>query len=182
MELFGEILVQHKIISKKQLLTALQTQKKDSSLALGDIISRDYSVDQQVIETLFVNEILTPFLKVWFMNTFKEKLQIKGVDFSLFISELDINISLFTRTTANQITFIRDKNGQFCPNKQDRVEEQVNAVIDTMTIRTIRKQILTFTDIGITVNLFSKNLKLNDGPGFISAARIRLMQALKKKS
>ena len=182
MKLFGEILVQKKIITEKQLHTALQTQKKDIGLALGDIVARDYSVPVEVLETLFVNELLTPFLKTWFMKTFKEKLKIKGADFSLFITDLDIHISFFTRATCNQTTFTQNTEGQFHRTRQDRIDEQINAVIDTMTIQTIRKQILTFTDIGIKVNLLTKNLSLNDGPGFISEARIRLMQAIKQKN
>ncbi len=182
MELFGKVLVQKKIITAEQLDTALQNQEKDTGLALGDIVSRDFSVPQEVVETLFVNEILIPFLEVWFMNTFKEKLKTKGNDFSHFISGLDISISFFTRTTSNQVAFSRNQSGQFQPSMKNRVDEQVNAVIDIMTIRTIRKQTLTFTGISVKVNLLSNNLSLTDGPGFISEARIRLMQALKKKS
>jgi hypothetical protein len=182
MALFGELLVQKNIITKEQLNSALQSQKNGAGLALGDIIIRDFSVPQEKVEIIFANKILIPFLKTWLMRTFKEKLQIKGVDLSLFITGLDINISVFSRTTSKQVTFNRDIDGHFIPSSEDRTDELVNAVIDTMSIRTIRKQNITFTNIGVTVNLFTKNLTLNDGAGFISEARIRLMQAVKQKN
>ncbi len=181
MTLFGEVLVQEEIITNEQLETALHTQKEEMGLALGDILCRDFSIPQETIETLFVNAVLLPFLKEWFPKTFKDKLEIKGVDFGLFITGFDISISSFSRTTSKQITFIKNPEGIFHNRRKDRTEEQINAVIDTMTIQTIRKQLLTFENIGIRVNLFSKTFTLNDGPGFISEARIRLMQAIKQK-
>ena len=113
---------------------------------------------------------------------YKKKLQVKGVDFSFFITGLEISLSSFTRTTANQIIFVRKQDGKFQRNEQKRTDEQLNAVVETLTIQTVRKQKLTFTDISIKVNLFTKTLSLIDGPGFISEARIRLMRALKQKN
>ena len=99
----GEVLVQEKIITKQQLEAALQTQKKEMGLALGDIVCRDFSIPQEKIETLFVNAVLLPVLKDWFPKTFKDKLEIKGVDFGLFITGFDISDNLYISKKAHLI-------------------------------------------------------------------------------
>ncbi|MEW6237779.1 MAG: hypothetical protein AB1656_20525 [Candidatus Omnitrophota bacterium] len=111
----GQALIDSGVIDSRQLDEALAVQKEHSHRTLGEIVSSSYAVPMEMIETVFVKDILVPSVKHMLADHLKmeeEKFtQALPIKANQLVYDIEIISTKFRRTISTH--FIREEGSDF---------------------------------------------------------------------
>lgn len=177
--LLGELLVKNKIITQMQLNQALKAHDRYPNQSIGQVVSKVFNIPLEIIETTMLTKSVIPKIEVWFKKNIDQKP--KTIPPSSTIKTLEININSYTRYEGESVTFVRNEMGYYCEEIRDTSLEKLAIVIEEIRLTTRRNQVISLKDINIEISLGSNNIKA-ENPGFITEARLKLLQAMKQKN
>ena len=176
----GELLVEAKIITQTQLNQALKSKSRYPKHSMGRVISKMFNIPMEIIETTMITKAIIPQIESWFKKNIDHKSPKDGIPPSATIKDVDLKISSYTRYKGEAITYIRNETGYYCEDTRDASLEKLALIIDTIKLTTRRKQEIILHDIHLDITLGTNEIRA-ENPGFITEARLKLLQALKQK-
>ncbi len=179
--LIGELLVKNKIITPTQLNQALKARSHYPNQSIGQVVSKVFNIPLEIIETTMLTKSLVPKIGVWFKKNIDQKSKNIGIPPSSTIKTLEININSYTRYEGESVTFVRNEMGYYCEEVRNTSLEKLAIVIEEIRLTTRRNQVISLKDIHIEITLGSDEIKA-ENPGFITEARLKLLQAMKQKN
>lgn len=178
--LLGELLVKNKVITQTQLNQALKSQTRYPNQSIGKVVSKVFNIPMEIIETILISKSVVPQLKSWFKKNIDQKLKANAIPLSSTIKNIELLISSYTRYEGEAVVFIRNEMGYYCEDTRDTRLEKLALVIEAIRLTTRRNQTIVLKDIHLDITLGTNEIRA-ENPGFITEARLKLLQALKQK-
>ncbi len=178
---FGEILVREEVITKDQLAEVLEAQKKTRK-EFGLLISQMYSIPVEVVESLYVSEVLVPSMKWSLLQKLIEKFEGSSIEPETVIENILVNISQFSSYLAVKTYYTQDSAARKKYSIVDRSEKlkRIQGKMDKLVLKLKHAEsFLLFTDVQFEFVLKNQELIFSN-PGFISEVRLKLLQAVKQ--
>lgn len=178
--LLGEALIEAEVITEGQLQKALLAQKRFPGHALGPIVAKLFDVPSEVVETVFIKKVVVPIIDRWFRRELASKPGPGGINLGDMISDITIDLMAYSRYEGELVSFRRNEQGYYLEQRREAKLEKVTVEKVAVTVRTIRRQEVSFANVALELALDSKYVRPVN-PGFVVEARLKLLQALKQK-
>ncbi len=117
---FGEVLVDHGLITRDQLDEVLSIQKEHPQRTIGEIVSTTFSIPMEEIEAIFAQQVLVPSIQIMLTNYLKEEARNHVDDSSFSLNQLIFDIDVVSITLKRTVvsSFIK-VNGEGMKQETD---------------------------------------------------------------